>query len=112
MLMPFLDRIAVRALFLFGTVSCASFIGAIAVIAIRLFTDNAIPGWATFTLLGALLLSLTALGTFLVLFATFSQSRAVSLQVLETDISRAQGFSAPTPSQALSRPYRPGSKNA
>jgi hypothetical protein len=83
MLMPFLDRIAVRAFFLFGTVFGLSMLGSLAVVGVRLFTDNAIPGWATFTLLGSMLLSLTSLGSFVVLFATFSQSRAVSLQTLE-----------------------------
>jgi polyisoprenyl-phosphate glycosyltransferase len=91
MLMPFLDRIAVRALFLFSAVLALSMLGAVAIVGVRVFTDNAIPGWATFTLLSALLLSLTALGSFVVLFATFSQSRAVSLQSLETDLRDTRG---------------------
>ena len=53
------------------------------VIAIRLFTTSAIPGWATATLLGVLILSFIALGNFLVLFAVFSHSRGMSLAGLE-----------------------------
>jgi hypothetical protein len=83
MLMPFLDRIAVRALLLFGAVFGLSVTGSLTVVVVRVFTNNAIPGWATFTLLGSMLLSLSSLGSFVVLFATFSQSRAVSLQGLE-----------------------------
>ncbi len=83
MLMPFTDRIAVRALtafsVLFGIgVACAG-----AVIGIRLFTSAAIPGWTTFTLLGMLILSVIALGNFVVLFAVFSHSRGISLANLE-----------------------------
>lgn len=85
MLMPFLDRIALRALALFS----AAFVGGMGLIAailfLKFFTDRAIPGWATDTALGALILSLIALSSWLILFATFSQSRGVSLSYLERD---------------------------
>jgi hypothetical protein len=49
----------------------------------RIFTDYAIPGWATVTLLSLLVLSFTALGNFIVLFAVFSHSRGLSLANVE-----------------------------
>jgi hypothetical protein len=83
MLMPFLDQIALRALAVFS----AAFVGGVglvlAIVGLKLFTDRAIPGWATDTALGALILSLIALSSWLILFATFSQSRGVSLSSLD-----------------------------
>jgi hypothetical protein len=55
----------------------------LAVVGIRLFSDTAIPGWATATLLGLLILSFIALGNFVVLFAVLSHSRGISLANLE-----------------------------
>ena len=49
----------------------------------RIFTDYAIPGWATITLLSLLVLSFIALGNFIVLFAVFSHSRGLSLANVE-----------------------------
>lgn len=83
MLMPLADRIAIRALFAFFLTFCAGMTLSIAVLAIRLFTNAAIPGWATSTLLLVLTLSFVALGNFVVLFAVFSQSQGISLSNLE-----------------------------
>lgn len=85
MLMPFADRIATRALILFAAMVALSIVLMIAVVGVKLFTDEAIPGWATFTLLGTLILSVVALGNFVTLFTVFSQSRAISLAHLEQD---------------------------
>ncbi len=85
MLMPFIDRIAVRALFGFTLIFGIGVASAIAVIGIRIFTDAAIPGWTTTTLLGSLGGSLVALCNFIVLFAVFSHSRGISLAHLEDD---------------------------
>lgn len=97
MLMPFLDRIAVRALALFA----AAFGGGVLLLAtiagIKLFTDRAIPGWATSTALAAITLSMIALSSFLILFATFSQSRGVSLSTLEGEHERVPGEPPPSP---------------
>ena len=88
MLMPFTDRIAVRALAIF-IVSLVLGAGlALTVIAIKLF-GNSIPGWASFTVLGALIVSLVALGNFVTLFVLFSQNSAVSLASIE-DISEGE----------------------
>lgn len=83
MLMPFMDRIAVRALTAFSAMFGLGVILSLVVVGIRLFTNAAIPGWATATLLGLLILSFVALGNFVVLFAVFSHSRGISLANLE-----------------------------
>jgi hypothetical protein len=83
MLVPFTDRIAVRALSAFAAMFGIGVLLSLIVVAIRLFTNSAIPGWATATLLGVLTLSFIALGNFLVLFAVFSHSRGMSLAGLE-----------------------------
>jgi hypothetical protein len=83
MLMPFSDRIAVRALIVFAGALAVGLALALAVLGIKLFTDEAIPGWATFTALGAVILSVVALGNLVTLFVLFSQTRAVSLSNLE-----------------------------
>jgi len=63
MLVPFTDRIAVRALSAFAAMFGIGVLLSLIVVAIRLFTNSAIPGWATATLLGVLTLSFIALGT-------------------------------------------------
>jgi uncharacterized membrane protein len=57
---------------------------ALVVVGIKVFTNLGIPGWATATLLGLLILSFVALGNFVVLFAVFSHSRGISLANLES----------------------------
>ena len=86
MLMPFTDRIAVRALVAFTAIFGTGVLLGLAVVAIRVFTTNAIPGWATTTLLGGLILSFLALGNFVVIFVVFSHSRGISLAGLEEQV--------------------------
>jgi glycosyltransferase involved in cell wall biosynthesis len=83
MLMPFTDRIAVRALGVFVVSLVLGAALALVVVGVKLFSNSAIPGWASFTVLGALLVSLVALGNFVSLFVLFSQTRAVSLSNIE-----------------------------
>jgi polyisoprenyl-phosphate glycosyltransferase len=83
MLMPFLDKIATRALIGFASTFAASLVLALVVVGVRLFTDLAIPGWATFTLLLLITLSFIALGNFLIIFAVFSQSQSIALSKLD-----------------------------
>lgn len=83
MLMPFTDRVAVRALVGFCSVFAIGIALSSVVVGIRLFTNYAIPGWTTITLLSMLLVSLVSLGNFVVLFAVFSHSRGISLANLE-----------------------------
>jgi polyisoprenyl-phosphate glycosyltransferase len=83
MMMPFTDRIAIRALAVFVLSLVLGALLAIAVVGIKLFGDSAIPGWASFTVMGAVIVSLVALGNFVTLFVLFSQNRAVSLASIE-----------------------------
>jgi glycosyltransferase involved in cell wall biosynthesis len=83
MLMPFTDRIAIRALAVFVLSLVLGAVLALVVIWIKLFTDSAIPGWASFIVLGSVIVSLVALGNFVTLFVLFSQTRAVSLASIE-----------------------------
>lgn len=83
MLMPFVDRIAIRSLIVFSLTFALALALAAVVAAIRILTSAAIPGWASLTLLLVLILSFVALGNFVVLFAVFSQSRGISLSNLE-----------------------------
>jgi hypothetical protein len=83
MMMPFTDRMAIRALLVFSLALALGVLGGIGIVVVRLFTDLAVPGWATYTLLGVVILSLVALGNFITLFAVFSQSHGISLADLE-----------------------------
>ncbi|HEU5252393.1 MAG TPA: glycosyltransferase [Solirubrobacterales bacterium] len=83
MLMPFTDRIAIRALgtfVFFGVLGAAL---AAVVVCLKLFTASTVPGWTSYIALGALIVSLVALGNFVSLFVLFSQTRAVSLANIE-----------------------------
>ncbi len=83
MLMPFTDRIAVRALVAFSVVFGLGVVGSLVVVAVRLFTTAAIPGWATTSLISIVILSFLALSNFIVLFVVFSHSRGLSMSGLE-----------------------------
>lgn len=83
MMMPFTDRIALRALAVFVASLVLGIALALVVVGIKLFAGSAVPGWASFTALGALIVSLVALGNFVTLFVLFSQTRAVSLASIE-----------------------------
>jgi type II secretory pathway component PulJ len=50
-----------------------------------LSTRHAIPGWATATLLGLWISSLISIGNFVVLFAVYTQNRAMALSRLEQE---------------------------
>jgi polyisoprenyl-phosphate glycosyltransferase len=73
MLMPFLDQIAFRGIMLLSLVAVAGFLCGVAVIYIKLFTVHAIPGWASYLILGIASLSLTAIGNLLILFFMYTQ---------------------------------------
>lgn len=82
MLMPFTDRIAIRALFVFAAtlglgVAIALVCGALALLGL------AVPAWLAFAALGAAVVSLVSLGNFVTLFVLFSQTRAISLASIE-----------------------------
>jgi hypothetical protein len=96
MLMPFTERIAIRALVAFSVIFGLGVLLALGVVGVKLTTDLAIPGWATSTLLLVLILSFVALGNFVVLFVVFSQSRGIALQNFEEPVGRAR-VSSPSP---------------
>jgi hypothetical protein len=99
MMMPFIDRIAVRALVLFSVTLALGVLMGIIVIAIRAFTSTAVPGWATSALIGMTILSFVALGNFITLFAIYSQSHGISL----ADIERAEHGPSGSPSSPSDR---------
>jgi polyisoprenyl-phosphate glycosyltransferase len=83
MLMPFTDRIAIRALGTFVFFGVLGAVLAAVVVCLKLFTSSSIPGWTSYIALGSLIVSLVALGNFVSLFVLFSQTRAVSLANIE-----------------------------
>jgi hypothetical protein len=83
MLMPFTDRIAIRALGAFVFFGLLGAVLAAVVVGLKIFTSSSIPGWTSYIALGALIVSLVALGNFVSLFVLFSQTRAVSLASIE-----------------------------
>jgi hypothetical protein len=83
MLMPFTDRIAIRALGAFVFFGVLGVLLALIVVCLKLFTSSSIPGWTSYIALGSLIVSLVALGNFVSLFVLFSQTRAVSLANIE-----------------------------
>ena len=99
MLMPFTDRIAVRALAVFVIALVVGVILALVMLAIRIFGGGGIPEWAAFVALGSLIVSLVALGNFVTLFVLFSQTRAVSLANIET-LQEGSPANDPAPDQS------------
>jgi uncharacterized membrane protein len=97
MLMPFTDRIAVRALTAFTAIFGLGVLAGLAVLSVRVFTTAAVPGWATFTLLGILIISFLALGNFVVLFVVFSHSRGISMAGMEESFERRSRGSSAAP---------------
>lgn len=97
MMMPFADRIAIRALTLFSATLAVGVVLALAIVGIRLFTDAAVPGWASYTLLGVVILSFVALGNFITLFTVFSQSLGISLSDIDRFPDGRTGSAAPPP---------------
>lgn len=95
MLMPFTDRIAIRALGAFVFFGVLGAVLAAIVVCLKLFTNSSIPGWTSYIALGALIVSLVALGNFVSLFVLFSQTRAVSLANIEELDHGADPFAAP-----------------
>jgi polyisoprenyl-phosphate glycosyltransferase len=85
MLMPFIDRVAIRALMVFSAVLAAGIAFAAIVLGLRLFTKVPVPQWTTYGVLMVLLLSLVAIGNFVILFALFSQSQGVGLASLDRE---------------------------
>jgi hypothetical protein len=80
MLMPFLDRIAIRALGTLTAVFAVSLAGVLVMLVIGLATSWVIPSWAGYAAASLGILALLAIVNSIVLFAVFTQSRAVALE--------------------------------
>jgi glycosyltransferase involved in cell wall biosynthesis len=83
MLMPFLDRIAVRALLLFSFSFGVGISLSLLALALLFFTHASLPGWLPPALVATLAISFISIGNFLVLFATYAQSQSASLRNLD-----------------------------
>lgn len=80
MLMPFLDRIATRALATLAALFVIGLASVLTMVAVGLATGWVVPGWATYAAASLGILALLAIVNFVVLFAVFTQSRAVGLE--------------------------------
>jgi hypothetical protein len=95
MLMPFIDRIAARALIGFAIVFGGG-VAAALVVAVMTWVGNvALPAWTTPMLVVILMLSFSALSNFLILFTIFAQSGALSLRGLNTRVVDAASEGVP-----------------
>jgi len=83
MLMPFTDRIAVRALAAFSVLTGLGVFMGLGVLAVKIFTALVIPMWLSIAVITVLVLSIAAFGNFVVLFTVFSHSRGIALSHLE-----------------------------
>lgn len=88
MLMPFLDIIAIRSLVTFSLAFASGLVLAGLIVGIKLFTSHAIPGWASFLCAITLTFSFIALGNFLILFATFTESHGAAQRELTKEINQ------------------------
>jgi len=94
MLLPFTDRIAIRALIAFALAFGLSSVTLAAAVAVRLFSATPVPVWAAVFSLITSILSFIAMGNLILLFATFSQSRGTSLRNLERENRERAGISS------------------
>lgn len=94
MLMPFADRIAIRGVVAFSMVIALSFAFGAWVVAVRLFTDAAIPGWATSTLLLSFVLGGVALACVILLFTLYVQMTSLSMSRLDVHLRDHDGVRA------------------
>jgi len=85
MLLPFTDRIAIRALVAFSLAFGISALLLLAGIAVRLFSETPMPDWATSVPLLLMVLSFVSVWNLIILFAAFTQSRGTSLKNLERE---------------------------
>lgn len=83
MLMPFTDRIAIRALFVFAATLAIGVALGLAVALVAIFGGGDALAWLGYAALGSAVVSLLALGNFVTLFVLFSQTRAISLASIE-----------------------------
>ena len=82
MLMPFTDRIAIRALLAFSALFALSAIAAVGLL-IAVLVGAGVSGWLAGALIGSMAISALSVTNAIVLFAVFSQSRGIALSNLE-----------------------------
>jgi polyisoprenyl-phosphate glycosyltransferase len=87
MMMPFLDRVAIRALISFAALGGVTLaVGTVLAVA-RLANPGLLSGWAVYALLLVVLALALFAGHFVILFAVFAQSQSASLKALAHDPS-------------------------
>jgi hypothetical protein len=95
MMMPFLDRVAIRALITFAALGAATSVAAAALVLLRAWSPSLLPGWSVYGLLLALIALALFAGNFVILFAIFAQSQGSSLgglrQELDGEVTRDAG---------------------
>ncbi len=101
MLMPYADRIAIRGLVVFSMLFVSGLVLGLSVIGVKVFTQLAIPGWATYTLLLSILLCGIALGCLILVFTLFVQSQSLSMSRLDVAL---EPLNAAEPRSAPRRP--------
>ena len=108
MLMPFIDRIAIRACIAFSLVMGLALALFLAVGVGAVLTGRSLPTWSTPLLLAALILiaSFVALTNLVVLFTVFSQSQGVSLGSLDRPWAAPAPFPPPPGDDASPSPVR------
>jgi len=99
MLMPFADRIATRWLVIFSTLGGLGLVGALTLLALKLFGQVDSPGWAFYAFCTGTLLCAVAAVCMVILFALFVQNQSLSLAQLDAasrdgEIERARAASA------------------
>jgi hypothetical protein len=97
--MPFADRIATRWLVIFSTLGGLGLVGALALLALKLFGRVDSPGWAFYAFCTGTLLCAVAAVCMVILFALFVQNQSLSLAQLDAssrdgEIERARAASA------------------
>lgn len=83
MLMPFVDRIAVRTLAGLSMLIAVTVLMLLTAAGIRLFTDLALGSWMGWLSVAMIAATLLGVASAIILFALFSQSRGISLNGLE-----------------------------
>jgi polyisoprenyl-phosphate glycosyltransferase len=103
MLMPFLDRIAVRALVTFSATLALGVALWVVLLLLSSAGLMAAPGWAVSGAVTVSIVSFVALGNLVVLFAIYVQSQGAAL----SRIDRREAASGPEPAATTATPDRP-----
>jgi len=86
MLMPFLDKIAIRSLILFTGIFCITILAILLVASFYLFTSVVIPNWVMLAISASFVVSILSLGNFIILFAVYSQSMRDAFNFIDSDV--------------------------